>query len=102
LAESSIDPLIRSLVAGDAHPDLLRLVTVESRPFMSHAATKLARVFRGSWLDIEAEDADVLARAIARLSASFISMPRESPFDIPTDMAKLFTPYLVAADPANR
>lgn len=45
------------------------------------------------------ERAMVLAKAIARLAISYISMPPDSYGDVAEDMAKLLTPYVLASTP---
>lgn len=98
LAESGTDPLIHSLL-GDAKPDLLRLVTVDSAPIRAHATRRLAETFQRSWVDIAEPDALTLARAIVRLAMSYVSMPAEPDHDPAADIAALFGPYLESLTP---
>ncbi|KAF0966686.1 MULTISPECIES: TetR/AcrR family transcriptional regulator [Rhodococcus] len=98
-AESGSDPLVQSLLTGDPKPDLLRLITVESAPLIERASGRLSTTFGHSWVQASTERAMVLAKAIARLAISYISMPPDSYGDVAEDMAKLLTPYVLASTP---
>ena len=77
-AESAADPLVISLLTGEAKPDLLQLITVDSGPIITHCSQRLTASFAESWVKHSDEDAGVLARAIVRLAMSYVSMPPEA------------------------
>ncbi len=91
--ESASDPLVISLLNGEAKPDLLQLITVDSAPIITHCSQRLTRSFADSWVQHSVEDAGVLARAIVRLCLSYVSMPPESDHDVADDLARLMTPF---------
>ncbi|KUI17529.1 TetR family transcriptional regulator [Mycobacterium lehmannii] len=100
-AESAADPLVISLLTGEAKPDLLQLITTDSGPIIIHCSRRLTQTFVDSWVKTSEEDAGVLARAIVRLAMSYVSMPPEadpsaSPargHDVARDLARLMTPF---------
>ena len=93
LAESAADPLVISLLGGEAKPDLLQLITLDSGPIITHCSTRLTSSFMHSWVEASEDDAGILARAIVRLAMSYVSMPREADYDIAVDLARLLTPF---------
>jgi AcrR family transcriptional regulator len=92
-AESAADPLVISLLNGEAKPDLLQLITVDSAPIITHCSQRLTSSFETSWVKASDEDAGVLARAIVRLAMSYVSMPPEADHDVAHDLARLMTPF---------
>ena len=92
-AESAADPLVISLLNGEAKPDLLQLITVDSAPIITHCSQRLTSSFETSWVKASEEDAGVLARAIVRLAMSYVSMPPEADHDVADDLARLMTPF---------
>ena len=92
--DSGSDPLVQSLLRGDAKPDLLRLITTDSGPLIGRASGRLAETFRRSWVQAPEADATVLARAVVRIAMSYIAMPPESDRDVAADMAHLLGPFL--------
>ena len=96
-AESASDPLVISLLSGQAKPDLLQIITTHSAPIMTRSAQRLAEALRQNWPDARDEDAGVLARAIVRLALSYVSMPADpgsaAGHDIAADLARLLTPF---------
>jgi AcrR family transcriptional regulator len=94
LTESASDPLVISLLSGEAKPDLLQLITLDSGPVINHCSQRLTASFAQSWVQHSEEDAAVLARGIVRLAMSYVSMPQEAEYDIAADLARLLTPYV--------
>ena len=92
-AESASDPLVISLLTGEAKPDLLQLITIDSAPIITHCSQRLTKTFAESWVRHSDEDAGVLARAIVRLCMSYVSMPPEADHDVADDLARLMTPF---------
>lgn len=91
--ESAADPLVISLLSGEAKPDLLQLITTDSGPIITHCSARLTESFINSWVGTTHEDAGVLARAIVRLAMSYVSMPPEADHDVAADLARLMTPF---------
>ena len=101
-AESAADPLVISLLNGEAKPDLLQLITTDSAPIITHCSERLTATFAQSWVKASDDDAGVLARAIVRLAMSYVSMPPEADLgappasgggDVADDLARLMTPF---------
>ena len=96
-AASAADPLVISLLSGEAKPDLLQLITTDSGPIITRCSERLRAAFMDSWVHASEEDAGVLARAIVRLAMSYVSMPAEresgASHDVAGDLARLMTPF---------
>jgi AcrR family transcriptional regulator len=93
VADSAADPLVISLLSGEAKPDLLQLITLDSAPIITRCSQRLTTSLAQSWVKASEDDAAVLARAIVRLAMSYVAMPREADYDIAVDMARLLTPF---------
>ncbi|MGW0161786.1 TetR family transcriptional regulator AlkX [Mycobacterium sp. NPDC003323] len=91
--ESASDPLVISLLNGQAKPDLLQIITTDSGPIISRCSQRLTTTFQNSWIKATDEDAGVLARAIVRLAMSYVSMPPEADHDVARDLARLMSPF---------
>ncbi|TQK31069.1 TetR family transcriptional regulator [Arthrobacter sp. SLBN-53] len=91
--ESASDPLVISLLNGEAKPDLLQIITTDSGPIISRCSQRLTSTFQSSWIKATDEDAGVLARAIVRLAMSYVSMPPEADHDVARDLARLMSPF---------
>ena len=95
--ESAADPLVISLLTGEAKPDLLQLITTDSGPILTRCSERLTSTFIDSWVHASEEDAGVLARAIVRLAMSYVSMPPEADHlttdTVARDLARLMTPF---------
>ena len=94
--DSAADPLIQSLLSGDAKPDLLRLITLDSAPLVTRASERLEETFRRSWVDAPPAESGILARAVVRLAMSFISIPPTSEGDVARELAALLGPFVEA------
>ena len=92
-SESAADPLVISLLSGEAKPDLLQIITTDSGPIITHCSSRLSDAFMQSWVHTTESDAGVLARAIVRLAMSYVSMPPEADHDVAADLARLMTPF---------
>ncbi len=92
-AESASDPLVISLHTGEAKPDLLQLITVDSAPIINYCSQRLTASFANSWMNASDEHAGVLARAIVRLAMSYVAMPPEADHPVADDLAELMTPF---------
>lgn len=93
-AESAADPMVISLLTGEAKPELMRIVTVDSALIVVPASARLTESFMNSWVAASQEDASILARSIVRLAISYVSMPPESDHDVALDMTRLLSPFV--------
>jgi len=94
LADSAADPMVISLITGEAKPELMRIVTVDSALIVLPASARLTESFMNSWVAASQEDAAILARSIVRLAISYVSMPPEADHDVALDMARLLSPFV--------
>ncbi|GAA1482621.1 TetR family transcriptional regulator [Gordonia sinesedis] len=95
--EAGADPLITSLQSGDAKPDLLKLITTDAGPIITTASDGLTRALTESWIKLPAEDAERIARSVARIALSYVSMPPETDRDVAADLAAVMAPAVLAA-----
>ncbi|WP_237341354.1 TetR/AcrR family transcriptional regulator [Williamsia soli] len=96
------DPLIQSLLTGQAKPDLLRLITTDADPLITTASARIVALLRTSWIQAEEAAAVRIARAIVRMALSYVSMPPESDRDVADDVAEIFGPVVDAAAGGGR
>lgn len=93
---SAEDPMIRSLLAGDANTDLLKLITTDAAPLITTASETLTQSFVSSWLNLTETDAVRIARAVTRMAISYVAMPPEGDRDVAADLADVMGPAIVA------
>ncbi|MFE0750928.1 TetR family transcriptional regulator [Gordonia sp. NPDC058843] len=92
------DPLIASLLSGEAKPDLMKLITTDAAPIITTAADRLADAFREStWLSMPESDVVRISRAITRMALSYIAMPPEGDRDVASDLAEIIAPAIEVA-----
>lgn len=101
LAGTSGDPLIRRVQQGDAHPDLVRLVTTDSGPLLTHIARRLTESVGRLWPIADPAAGRALSRLIARVGFSYVAMPPETDDDVAAALAALLAPALEAAVAAS-
>ncbi len=77
LESAAADPLIGRVRDGDAHPDLVRLVTADAGPLLVRAGERLEELARGTWPGLSVESARTFARVAARMALSYITTPPE-------------------------
>ncbi len=101
-AMSASDPLIRSLLAGDANSDLLKLITTDAAPVITTASDVLTASFMSGWLALSETDAVRIARAVSRMALSYVAMPPEGDRDVAADLADVMGPAVAAVwEPAK-
>lgn len=92
------DPMVASLLAGEAKPDLLKLITTDAAPLITTASDVLQRAFHDStWLTMSADDELRVARAVTRMALSYVAMPPEGDRDVAADLASIIGPAIEAA-----
>ncbi len=96
-ASAGEDPMIQSLLSGDAKPDLLKLITTDSAPLIESASKRLDETLRESWIALPEHMSGPIARMITRLAISYVSMPPEAGLDVAGDLAAVMSPAIVAA-----
>lgn len=96
-ASVATDPLIQSLLTGQAKPDLLRLITTDAGPLIDQASTRISELLQHSWVGADEATAVRIARAMVRMALSYVSMPPETDRDVADDLAEIFGPVVDAA-----
>lgn len=98
-ASAAGDPLIQSLLSGEAKPDLLKLITTDAAPIITSASAKLEVMLVESWVAVDAATAGRIARMIARMALSYVAMPpdADADSDVADDLALVLAPAVVAA-----
>ena len=95
LETSAGDPLIQRVRAGNAHPDLVRIVTADAGPLLVRVAERLEAGAVAAWPGIEPDRARVFARTLARFAVSYVTMPPEydeSPAALAAGLSGVLTP----------
>ena len=95
LETAAADPLIQRVRASEAHPDLVRIVTVDAGPLLVHVARRLEDAALRSWPDADPAGVRALGRTLARLAVSYVTMPPEyddSPATIAAGLSVLLAP----------
>lgn len=95
LGTAAEDPLIGRVRAGDAHHDLVRIVTTDAGPLLVRVADQLEAAARSSWPRTDPATIRQLARTLARLALSHVTMPPEyddSPATIAAGLSGLLAP----------
>ncbi|UUW91623.1 TetR/AcrR family transcriptional regulator [Pimelobacter simplex] len=89
------DPLIQRVRAGDAHHDLVRIVTVDAGPLLVRVAERLEAAALAAWPGLDPDGVRALSRTLARLALSYVTMPPEyddSPAAIAAGLSVLLAP----------
>ncbi|MBM7518102.1 TetR/AcrR family transcriptional regulator [Nocardioides nitrophenolicus] len=95
LETAADDPLIGRVRAGDAHHDLVRIVTTDAGPLLVRVAERLEAGALAAWPGADPDVVRVLARTLARIALSYVTMPPEyddSPAAIAAGLSVLLTP----------
>lgn len=96
-ATAADDPLIQSLLTGQAKLDLLRLITTDAGPLITTASARIVALLQTSWVQADEAAAVRIARAVVRMALSYVSMPPEADRDVADDLAEIFGPVVDAA-----
>ncbi len=97
LASVSDDPLIQRVQAGEAHTDLLRLVTADSAGLLRHITGRIGDGIAATWPALDRDLVTGVARTVARLALSYVAMPPETDADLAGEIAALLGPAVSAA-----
>lgn len=95
LEGAASDPLIGRVRDGDAHPDLVRLVTADAGPLLVRAGDRLEQIARTTWPALAADSARRFARVAARMALSYITTPPEhdeSPAALAAGLSEVLAP----------
>lgn len=98
-ASAAEDPLIQSLLSGEAKPDLLKLITTDAAPIIASASANLEVMLVETWIAVDEATAGRIARMIARMALSYVAMPpaADADSDVADDLAVVLSPAIIAA-----
>ncbi|TNM36233.1 hypothetical protein FHP29_18855 [Nocardioides albidus] len=95
LETAAEDPLIGRVRSGDAHHDLVRIVTTDAAPLLVRVAEHLETAATAAWPHVDPATRGELARVLARLAVGYVTMPPEyddSPAAIAAGLSVLLAP----------
>jgi AcrR family transcriptional regulator len=75
LTAAAEDPLVRTLLTGEAAHSLLPLLTTEGRPVVAGATERLSAIILAGWPQVDPADARLLAECLVRLAISYAALP---------------------------
>lgn len=78
LEVAEADPLIRRVQTGEAHHDLVRIVTTDAAPLLVHVTGRLTDALGAAWTGVDGGTVQTIARTVARLALGYVSTPPET------------------------
>lgn len=90
------DPLIRRVQTGEAHHDLVRIVTAESGPLVERVAERLTESFARRWPSTDDAVVAAAATLMARLALGLVTMPPPPGDGLARGIGLLLAPALEA------
>jgi AcrR family transcriptional regulator len=88
---ASDEPLVRIIVADAEGGELIRLLTTTG---LTVAAERVGSLIQDVWPQVNADDARLLAAALARLAISHALVPTESPEESARSVTRLAGPFV--------
>ena len=89
-----VHPLLRSVRDPAGDDGLLAVVTTEGAPVLGFATARLATVMQATWPQLDADDAGLVADAVARLAISHAALPGGPAEITAASVARLLGPFL--------
>ncbi|WP_436794358.1 TetR/AcrR family transcriptional regulator [Actinospongicola halichondriae] len=88
-------PVLRTIVAGTASPELLDpLVSSPDGPVVDLAAGRLCAILEANWPDVDPDDFEILSDGVVRLALSHLTQPRLDIDAAVAAMVRVLSPYL--------
>lgn len=94
LEATASDPLIQRVQTGNAHHDLVRIVTSDSGPLLDRIAGRLRDGLLRRWPDVDPERAEAGAVVMARFGLGLVTMPPPAGSDLAPGIAAVLGPGL--------
>lgn len=94
LTAAAEDPLVRTLLSGDATSTLLPLITTHGEPVVARATDRLSAIIRSGWPAVAQADARLLAECLVRLAISYTALPAGSTGMTAASVTTLLGPYM--------
>lgn len=101
LEATSSDPLIQRVQTGNAHHDLVRIVTSDSGPLLDRIAVRLRDGLLRRWPDLDPQRAEAGAVLMARFGLGLVTMPPPDGVDLAPGTAAVLAPGLRADRPGT-
>jgi AcrR family transcriptional regulator len=99
LEGTGADPLIQRVQTGQAHHDLVRIVTADSGPLLERIAGRLAGSLLKHWPELDAVRAEAAGVLMARVGLGFAVMPPPRGVDLAPAIAAVLTTGLGTPGP---
>ena len=90
------DPLIRRVQSGEAHHDLVRIVTADSGPLLDRIAERLAASLGRRWPAVDPGTVEAAGTLMARLALGLVTMPPPAGDQLAKGLAQLVAPAFEA------
>jgi AcrR family transcriptional regulator len=94
LTAAAEDPLVRTLLRGEATPSLLPLLTTRGEPVVAGATERLSAIILAGWPAVDAADARLLAECLVRLAISYAALPAGPAGMTAASVTTLLGPYI--------
>ncbi len=94
LTAAAEDPLVRTLLTGDAARSLLPLLTTQGEPVVAGATARLSAIILAGWPPVEEADARLLAECLVRLAISYAALPAGPAGMTAASVTTLLGPYI--------
>ncbi|MGH2902875.1 MAG: TetR family transcriptional regulator [Solirubrobacteraceae bacterium] len=94
LTAAAEDPLVRTLLVGEAANSLLPLLTTQGRPVVAAATERLAAIILDGWPAVDPPDARLLAECLVRLAISYTALPAGPSGMTAASVTTLLGPYI--------
>ena len=94
LMAAAEDPLVRTIVSGDAADELLPLVTVQGEAVLERATGRLSVVLERHWPEASPQDVRLLADNVARLAISYAASPAGTSRETAQAVSRLLEPFI--------
>lgn len=102
LRRARADALLKAILAGPAHQELLPLVTTEAAPVVRVVATAFAVHFARCAPRVDPARAELAADTVARLIITHVLLPERAPELAADAIAEALGPYLTELVPGDR
>ena len=94
LTAAAEDPLVRTLLTGEATHSLLPLLTTQGEAVVAGATERLSAIILAGWPQVETPDARLLAECLVRLAISYAALPAGPAGMTAASVTTLLGPYI--------
>lgn len=91
---TAADPLIQRVQTGNAHHELVRIVTSDSAPLVDRITRRLRESVERQWPEVDPQRADAAAVLMARFGLGLVTMPPPEGVDLAPGLAAVLAPAL--------